>query len=51
MGVPRGAGLYSLNTDCLEEGQVVVAATGIKQRVKWVAEMLSKELPKAKPDN
>ena len=29
---------------------VVMAAAGIKQRKMWVAEMFSKELPKATPD-
>ena len=51
MGVPSGAGLYSLNTDSLEGGKFTVVSTaGIKQRKERVAEMLAKELPKVKPD-
>jgi len=35
-----------------KEGKfTVVAAAGIKQHKEWVANMLSKELPKAKPES
>jgi len=49
VGVPSGAGLCSLNTDCLEGGQDHCGSSRIKQRKERVAEMLSRELSKAKP--